>query len=302
MSVGFQTITKQFAFWQQAALPSVVVSSPARLRAEMCGALLFCAALAPCPVDAEPLTVWNQAYQETYQADRLEVISVEARNAYILLDPFVFEVEGGWASYVAALKANGNEVGAYISIGTGEDWRSDFATLKPGLVAKEWDAWGGEYFVDRADDRVIGVMKARLDRIAALGFDWVEFDNMDWAFDDGNRATYGFHISEEDSLIYAHDLCVYAHLKGLKCMAKSMVEGVPIFDGATYESYEDSLGWWDQEAARDLLAAGKPVIIIHYDSPDCAGVLDHYLAYYGRNLSFLCETEAANGYVRLPRN
>lgn len=262
---------------------------------------LTCSAIAG-PTLAEPLTVWNQAYQETYQPDSLDSIAQHAQDAYVLLDPFDETAPGGWPAYVAALKARGNQPGAYISIGTAEAWRADFDRLRPALVAQPWEAWDSEYFIKQVDDLVLDVMKARIDRIAALGFIWVEFDNMDWALDDRNRDVYGVRTTPAQSLTYARTLCAHAQAKGLKCMAKSMVRGMPMFDGATYESYPDNMGWWDQDAARDLLARGKPVVIIHYNSANCAGVLDHYIGIYGPEVSVLCETAAANGYVRLARS
>ena len=92
---------------------------------------------------AGPFPVFNQAYQENYYADALPDILEQAKGAYVLLDPFA-EAEEDWASAVTALHVNKNEVGAYISIGTGEDWRADLAALKPYLVTTPWDQWAGE--------------------------------------------------------------------------------------------------------------------------------------------------------------
>lgn len=39
-------------------------------------------------------------------------------------------------------------------------------------------------------------MKSRIDKVADWGFDWVEFDNMDWVFDDEYRKEYGFMASK----------------------------------------------------------------------------------------------------------
>ena len=146
-------------------------------------------AFAQKPTLKGPVAVYNQAYQETYEPDAIAYILTKARGAYILLDPFSEAKAGSWMQIVAALHVGGNQVGAYISIGTGEDWRSDFAALKPHLVSTSWNEWAGEYFVNSTNSEVIKIMQARIDKIATWGFDWVEFDNMDWAFDDENRAT-----------------------------------------------------------------------------------------------------------------
>jgi cysteinyl-tRNA synthetase, unknown class len=267
--------------------------------------LLALAALTITPAQADtamtgpgPFAVYNQAYQENFAPDQVADILVQARDAYVLLDPFGEDAETDWAQIVAALQANGNAVGAYISIGTGEDWRADFAALQPHLVTTSWDEWAGEYFVSSTAG-VLPIMKARIDRIVALGFDWVEFDNMDWVFDDDLRASHGFAATIDDGVAYFQALCAHAQTQGLRCMAKNMTAGAETFDGVLYESYSDDRGWWDQDGALGFVAAGKPVIIVHYGEADCAGVLANYRAIYGENLSFLCEDSGLQRYVRL---
>lgn len=243
-----------------------------------------------------PVPVWNQAYQENYEPDTIEAILAGARNAYVLIDPFQPEHGDTLTDVIATLHENGNAVSAYISIGTGEDWREDFDALKPHLVERQWDDWGGEYFISMPDDEVVSIMKTRIDRIAEWGFDWVEFDNMDWVYDDEYREEYGFEATIADGVAYYRALCDYVHSKGMKCMAKSTVEGAEAFDGATYESYEDDRNWWDQAGAQGFLAADKPVIIVHYDASDCDAILEEYQKIYGPKLSFICEDPAIGGY------
>ena len=243
-----------------------------------------------------PVEVWNQAYQENYEPDTIEDILAGARNAYVLIDPFQPEHGDGMAGVVEALHANGNAVSAYMSIGTGEDWRDDFAALKPYLVDKQWDDWGGEYFISTPTDAVVAIMKARIDKAADWGFDWVEFDNMDWVYDDDYRQEYGFAASIEDGAAYYRALCDHVHAKGMKCMAKSTVLSAVTFDGVTYESYEDDRNWWDEAGAKSFLAAGKPVSSVHYDAPDCEAILAEYQEIYGPGLSFICEDRALQRY------
>ena len=243
-----------------------------------------------------PIAVWNQAYQENYVPDTIAEILEGARDAYVLIDPFQPEHGDTMPGVIEQLHAKGNEVSAYISIGTGEDWRDDFAQLKPHLVERQWDDWGGEYFIDPPNAAVLDIMKARVDKIAAWGFDWVEFDNMDWTYDDAYRAEYGFTATVADGVAYYRALCDYVHAKGMKCMAKSTVEGAETFDGATHESYEDDQNWWDGAGAKGFLAAGKPVVVVHYDAPDCDAVYARYQTIYGPKLSFICEDSALKKY------
>lgn len=237
--------------------------------------------------------VYNQAYQENYASDKIQDIISNAKNAYVLIDPF----DGNNADFIQKIKMNGNEVGAYISIGTGEKYRDDFEKLKPFLVAKPWELWNDEYFVNTTTTGIIDVMKKRIDKIASWGCDWLEFDNMDWIFDDVYRKTYGFKVTKEEGIKYYNTLCEYARSKGLKCMAKNTVEGAVNFSGVLYESFHDNKNWWDTSGALQFLNEGKLVIVNHYNETDCDKVYSDYKKLYNSNLSFICESAILKKYV-----
>ncbi len=231
------------------------------------------------------IPVFNQAYNENYDADKISDIIAEAKGAYVLVDPFEDDVH----AEVAKIKELGNQVGAYISAGTGENWRSDFNLLKPFLVSQQWGEWDGEYFVDETTTGILPIMKARIDSIASWGCDWVEFDNMDWVYDDDYRSTYGFKVTIAEAEAYIQALCDYTHQKGMKCMAKNRTEGFDGFDGVLYESYSDEKNWWNVEGAKSFIAAGKLVIINHYNESDCDAVYQEYMDIYGKDISYICE-------------
>jgi cysteinyl-tRNA synthetase len=210
----------------------------------------------------------------------------------VIIDPFEDDI----ASSIAALKANGNQIGAYISIGTGETYRDDYDEMKEYLVTTPWGEWPDEFFVSSTAG-VIDIMKARIDQVASWGFDWVEFDNMDWAQDDDLRLIYQFQVTYEESIAYYQELCDYAHEKGLKCMAKNTVEEADSFDGVLYESYNDDKNWWDASGAKGFLAANKLVIINHYNEGQCDQVYADYKVTYGSGLSFICEDTDLKMYV-----
>lgn len=237
--------------------------------------------------------VYNQAYQENFEADHIADILLQAKNAYVLIDPF----EDDNFLAIAAIQANGNAVGAYISIGTGETYRDDFMDLQPFLVKKPWGQWPDEYFVNSTTTGVLEVMKKRIDQIALWGCDWVEFDNMDWIFDFDLRTTYGFVVTQVEGITYYQALCNYAHQKGLKVMAKNTVRSAEMFDGVLYESYNDDKNWWDESGAKSFLSAGKLVIINHYNETQCAQVYANYKKTYNTDLSFICEDAVLKKYV-----
>ncbi len=238
------------------------------------------------------IPVYNQAYNENYDADSISSILINANNAYVLVDPFLENV----TEHIAEIKAKNNQVGAYISIGTGENWRDDFTELEPFLVSTPWAQWEGEYFVNTTTTGIISVMKARIDKIANWGCDWVEFDNMDWIYDDDLRATYSYQVTQEQGIAYYQELCNYVHSKGMKCMAKNIVENADNFDGVLYESYTNDKNWWNVSEAQNFINQGKLVIINHYNESNCDAVYQEYKAIYGKDLSYICEDTNLQAY------
>jgi len=238
-------------------------------------------------------SAYNQAYIENYETDTLEEILENASHSYVLLDPSEEDI----VDYIEEIQANDNEVAAYISIGTGEAWRDDFEELEPFLVEKQWGEWDGEYFVNTTTTGIVEVMKKRINDIADMGFDWVEFDNMDWAFDDEMRDEYEFEVTVEESIEYYTTLCDYANEKGLKCMAKSLASDIEGFDGATFESYSDELNWWEEDELIEFIETGdKVVLIIHYDEKDSDEAYAYYTDIYGESILFLCEERRTEKY------
>jgi|TARA_B110000483_G_scaffold243505_1_gene333672 hypothetical protein len=238
-------------------------------------------------------TIYNHAYQENYENDKLDDIIENAFDAYVLIDPY----ENNAHNQIVAIKANGNEVGGYISIGTGENWRNDWTQLQPYCVSKQWGAWEGEYFIDITNTGAIDIMKLRIDQLAIWGCDWVEFDNMDWAFDDNTRKNYNFQVTNEEAITYYNELCDYVHSKGMKCMAKNTVQSAPEFDGALYESFKNNKDWWDHAGAQSFLDEGKLVIINHYNESQPNKVYQEYIDLYNNDISYICESSKEKKYI-----
>ncbi len=246
-------------------------------------------------IQSKAITVYNHAYNENYDADNIDDIISEAKNSYILVDPFISDIN---SNNISQMIENDNQVSGYISIGTGEDYREDYNQLKPFLVTKSWDEWEGEYFVSLISDELISIMKTRIDKMYNLGIKWVEFDNMDWADDDSVRDKYGSSVTKNQSIDYYNTLCDYLHQKDMKCMAKSTVDGADNFDGVTYESYDNKKNWWDRDGTKSFLDKDKLVIIIHYNESNCDDVYDEYKNLYDSNkISFICEDIKTKGYI-----
>ncbi len=236
--------------------------------------------------------VYNQAYSENYDADSIIEIIKHARGAYVLLDPF----GDGVVEHISFIKSKKNQIGGYISVGTGEDWRDDYQALRPYLSSKEWPEWRGEYFVSETTTGILPIMEQRIDKMKGWGVEWVEFDNMDW-LDEESRKKYNLVATEEEAKKYIHSLCNYTHAQGMKCMAKNTVDGFADFDGVTYESYSDNKNWWDKDGMRLFLSQNKPVIIVHYNERNCDNVYRWYKKFYSNGkISFICENRVSKKY------
>jgi hypothetical protein len=246
---------------------------------------------------SQPMCVWNEAYQENYAPDTVAEILAGARNCYVLVDPFA---SADARAAIGPMHQSGNTVGCYISVGTCEDWRDDFAAMKPYCVSQQWGDWPGEYFVDRTDPALVALMEARIDKMASWDCDLVEFDNMDFAFDSAYRSQYGITATAAQGEAYNQTLCAYAHGKGMGCMAKSSAQGAADFDGLTVESSQADMDWWTPADMQGMLSSGKIGIVVHYDETDCASLLAHYQSEYGSKLSFICEDRALKKYRHFP--
>ncbi len=239
--------------------------------------------------------VYNAAYAENSEADSLDNILIDAKDCYVLIDPFDLE------SFKIALLpklAEQNTLSCYTSVGTAEAWRDDFETLKPYASEKEWGEWEGEYFIAKIDEGLVDIMKKRIREMSEYGCEYVEFDNMDWV-DEENIKEYKLNLSHEDSRKYVRKLCDFSHALGMKCMAKSSNFDDAIFDGLTVESYPDQKNWWAENEMKATLWRGGLGLVVHYgeaSKEDCEKIENYYKSIYGDKLYFLCE-EKGVGYL-----
>ena len=236
---------------------------------------------------AEPVCVWNAAYQENYAADTIDAILADARGCYVLVDPLD---SAAAAAAIPDLQAADNVVGCYISVGTCEEWRDDFDQVREHCIEEEWPEWPGEYFVDDPDG-ILPAMVERVGALAGMGCDIVEFDNMDffWEVD---------AVSEEAGNAYVVALCDAVRQVGMGCMAKNYRPGgADGFSGGTFESYPDQMDWWEHEHLQRFVDDGQLSIVFHYGHPDCAAATGYYRERYGSGVSVLCEDPGMGGYA-----
>lgn len=65
----------------------------------------------------------------------------------------VIDLDMDAPTQIRAAKARGQQVLCYVSVGTAEKWRRDYAQFPAEVKGPEWQEWPGEYFLDirRAD-------------------------------------------------------------------------------------------------------------------------------------------------------
>lgn len=249
---------------------------------------------------------YNTAYEENNFLDHQGYTLKTAKNCYVLIDTDNFNSHDAVINYTNALKINNNTIGCYMSVGTVEDWRSDFQQFIKGqdYQSKGWPEWPGEYMIKAGSDgkiadNVVSLMKKRIDKFSKLGCEYIEFDNMD--IDEYNKMT---NINGNAMRAYNLELCNYVHSNKLKCMAKNTGPSDAddnIFDGLSVESYPKELNWWGTEHALNFTNNNKPFMISHYKEntvKDCLKIWKYYRGVYKYNkFGFICSQYETKHYI-----
>lgn len=174
------------------------------------------------------------------------------------------------AEQIAQLKARGVKLIAYMSVGTLEDYRDDAGDFPPEVIGKRYGDWPDERFLDIRNRTVLlPLMRVRMAKAKAMGFDAIEPDNMDVYAKES-----GFDISADQTVAYLTDLAEIAHGMGMEIAQKNVPELtdrlVGSFDFIVTEScYQD--GWCDKVAAysrqgKDILDAEYNDRLIDWDT------------------------------------
>ncbi len=162
---------------------------------------------------------------------------------------------------VAGLQERGVFVVCYLSAGSWESYRPDSGRFPASVRGRRLAGFEDERWLDvRRRDVLLPLMRDRLDRCAAKGFDGVEFDNMD-----GWTNATGFPLTRRHQLVYLRDLAREARLRdlspGLKNALGLIPDLVPYFGWALNEQclQYDECGHY-----RPFVRAGKAVFIVEY--------------------------------------
>ncbi len=204
-----------------------------------------------------PENWWHPPVATSWQW-QLTGLPVDSSFDFDMYDIDLFDNE---ASSVAALHAQGRKVICYVSVGSWEDWRPDADQFPALALGNDYKGWPGEKWLDiRQIDLLAPIMRARLDKCRAKGFDGIEPDNMD-----GYANDTGFPLTYQDQLDYNLWLAQEAHARslsiGLKNDSKQIPNLLPHFDWALTEDCFAE-GWCDEVAP--FVAAGKAVFAAEY--------------------------------------
>jgi hypothetical protein len=186
-------------------------------------------------------------------------------------DVDMYDIDGfeATAQDVAALHSAGITAVCYLSGGTAEDWRPDFAAFPASVKGEQMPEWPGEYWLDVAEvqsptSELAAIMNARLQMCANKGFDAVEWDNVDAAFND-QETGLSPRPTDDDQLIYNQFLFNNTHALGMAVLLKNdpaQVEQLVAYaDGTVNEQCHE----FDEcDALTPFIEAGKPVFNAEY--------------------------------------
>ncbi len=168
-------------------------------------------------------------------------------------------------SVVDYFHSRGTRVICYISVGSYENWRPDKDAFPKEIIGKKYEGWTGERWLDiRRIDLLAPIMRARLDKCAAKGFDAVEPDNIAVYEEDT-----GFPISYEDNIRYARWLAEEAHKRGLAIGLKNGPDMVKdLVDDFDFAITEEAFYYHFARDFVPFIRAGKAVFNAEYTDTD----------------------------------
>jgi len=207
------------------------------------------------------VTSWDWILDETSIPSRPPAVD------FLGLDAFDSD-----ARYVQEAVDAGTTVWCYVSVGTAEDYRDDWAELvaldnaarangEEPILGGDLPAWPGERWLNiQVYPVFLDVMISRLRTCAEKGFTLVEFDNMDAYTNDT-----GLTLTEQDTRAYIATLVGEANDRGLGVIHKNAEGLIDDLEPSMAALLLESCVLDDFCAAgAPFLEAGKPVLNAEY--------------------------------------
>ena len=202
-------------------------------------------------------TRWSPGTSDTWQWQLTGALNLSY--AVTMYDVDMFDTPN---TTITDMRSRGTRVVCYLSAGSAENWRPDYAMFLPSDMGNPLSGWAGERWLDTRSDNVRKIMALRLDDAVKKGCDAVEPDNVD-----GYTNSPGFPLTAATQLDYNRFLAREAHARGLAVGLKNDVSQLtdlePDFDFAINEQcfqYNECAGY------SVFTQKGKPVFNAEYAS------------------------------------
>jgi endo-alpha-1,4-polygalactosaminidase (GH114 family) len=183
----------------------------------------------------------------------------------------------GWireTAAVDAIHASGRHVIGYVTQGDAERWRPDYEQFvafdracNGCLLGNPFsERFPDEYWANFSGHRrmsfMLQMMRARTDRVAATGFDGIEYDIADTY---ANGDAPGFDVTAETQLAYNRALTEMAHADGLAVALKNDGGQIPdLVSSYDLAINEQCFQYSECDVYEPFLDAGKPVLEAEY--------------------------------------
>jgi endo-alpha-1,4-polygalactosaminidase (GH114 family) len=185
----------------------------------------------------------------------------------------------GWTvetAAVDAVHASGRHAIGYVTAGDAERWRPDYEQFVD-FDRRCGGCFLGNPFSRRFPDEywanfspgkgrfsfMVQMLRARTDKVAAAGFDGIEYDIVD-TYANGSRYT-GVHVTAETQLAYNRALAEMAHADGLSVALKNDSGQIPdLLPDFDYSINEQCFQYDECGAYRAFILAGKSVFQTEY--------------------------------------
>jgi hypothetical protein len=165
---------------------------------------------------------------------------------------------------VAALHDAGKRAVCYVDAGSWEPYRPDADRFPAAVIGKPVDGWPDERWLDiRRLDVLRPILRDRIERCAAKGFDGVEFD---WT--DGYLQDTGFDLGRADQLRFDRWLARAAHANGLAVGLKNALPLIrALVDDYDFAVNEQCFQYQECGRYAPFSSAGKAVFNVEYSLP-----------------------------------
>lgn len=161
-----------------------------------------------------------------------------------------------------ALHDQARAIACYVSVGTAESYRADYASFPAAALGKTLPDYPQERWLDVRLAAVRTLIAKRLDLAVVSGCDAVELSNLQ-----AHSADSGFPLTAADDLDYADWLIDACHARGLSAGVSASDDLVPLLAAhADWGLTEECLAYDACAAWQAFTGLGKAVFMIEFGS------------------------------------